>query len=62
MSKSTSTKVVHLTEEDKVDERKIIVVLEKARLEVANIKKQFVLLNGEDHAKYITNRLKRDPA
>lgn len=46
ISKSTPTQVVHLTEEDKVDERKIIVVLEKARLEVANIKKQSVLLNG----------------
>lgn len=44
--KSTSTKVVHLTEEDKVDERKIIVVLEKARLEVVTMKKQNVLLSG----------------
>lgn len=39
MKKSTTTKVVHLTEEDKVDERKIYIVLEKARLEVATIKK-----------------------
>ena len=31
-------------------------------MEVANIKKQSVLLSGEDHANYITNKLKRDPA
>lgn len=37
-------------------------MLEKARLEIANIKKQSVLLNGEDHASYISNKLNRDPA
>lgn len=31
-------------------------------MEVASIKKQNVLLSGEDHANYITNKLKRDPA
>ena len=39
MKKSTSTKIVHLADEDKKDERKIIVIMEKARLETAVIKK-----------------------
>ena len=32
MKKSTSTKIVHLADEDKKDERKIIIIMEKARL------------------------------
>ena len=41
----------------------MIVVLEKAVLEVANTKRhENVLLNGDDHANYIINKLKKDPA
>ena len=56
------SKVVHLVDEDIKDERKKYVVLEKAPLEIAMLKKQNVLLNGDDHANYITNKLKKDPA
>ncbi len=41
----------------------MIVVLEKAVLEVAHTKRhENVLLNGDDHANYIINKLKKDPA
>ena len=37
--------------------------MEKANLEVATFKKhENVLLNGDDHANYIANKLKKDPA
>ena len=56
-------KKVHLVKEDIKDEKKIIIVLEKAPLEIAKYKKhENVLLNGDDHANYITNKLKKDPA
>ena len=56
-------KKVHLIKEDIKDERKIFIVLEKANLEVAAFKKhETVLLNGDDHANYIMNKLKKDPA
>ena len=38
-------------------------VLEKANLEVATFKKsENILLNGSDHANYISTKLKRNPA
>ena len=45
-------KVVHLVEEDKVDRRKVIIVLEKANLQIAMVRRKdnYVLLNGDDHA------------
>ena len=56
-------KKVHLIKEDIKDERKIIVVLEKANLEVATFKKrENILLNGDDHANYIMNKLHKDPS
>lgn len=56
-------KKVHLIKEDVKDERKIFVVLDRANLEVAIFKKhENVLLNGDDHANYIINKLKKDPA
>jgi rRNA small subunit pseudouridine methyltransferase Nep1 len=56
-------KKVHLVADDVKDERKVIVVLEKAPLEVAVFKKhENVLLNGDDHANYIMNKLRKDPA
>lgn len=57
-------KVVHLAESDKVDSRKVIVVLEKANLQTALIRRKdtHVLLNGVDHAEYIMNKLHKDPA
>jgi hypothetical protein len=56
-------KKVHLIKEDIKDDKKIIIVLEKAPLEVAKYKKhENVLLNGDDHANYIINKLKKDPA
>ncbi len=56
-------KKVHLIKEDIKDERKVIVILDKANLEVAAFKRhENVLLNGDDHANYITNKLKKDPA
>jgi len=56
-------KKVHQSAQEVDDSPKIIVVLEKALLEVAAFKKhENVLLNGEDHANYITNKMKKDPA
>lgn len=57
-------RTVHLVESDKVDTRKVIVVLEKANLQIALLKKKdtHVLLNGDDHADYITKKLHREPS
>jgi hypothetical protein len=46
------TKVVHLAPSDKVDTRKVIVVLEKANLQIALLRrdKNHVLLSGDEHA------------
>lgn len=64
MKKDKNQSEVHLIEEDKVDERKVIIVLEKANLQTAIMKKKdnLVLLNGDDHAEYIKNKLHRDPS
>ncbi len=57
-------KVVHLAPSDKVDTRKVIVVMEKANLQTALLRKKdtHVLLNGDDHADYIMKKLHKDPA
>ena len=58
------SKVVHLVEEDQVDERQLIVVMEKANLQIAHLKKKNkkILLNGNDHGEYIKNKLHKDPS
>lgn len=62
--KNNNKKVVHLAESDKVDTRKVIVVLQKANLQIALVRRKdtHVLLNGDDHAQYIKNKLHKDPA
>ena len=54
-------RTVHLVESDKVDTRKVIIVLEKANLQIALLRNKdtHVLLNGDDHADYITKKLHR---
>lgn len=61
---NSGSKVVHLAPQDQVDTRKVIVVLEKANLQTALIRKKgvHVLLNGDDHADYISKKLHKDPA
>ena len=63
-STNNPSKVVHLAPQDKVDTRKVIVVLEKANLQTALVRKKdvHVLLNGDDHADYIMKKLHKDPA
>ena len=60
---NNASKVVHLIDADKVDPRKVIIVLEKANLQIALVRRKdnHVLLNGDDHAEYIKNKLHRDP-
>lgn len=57
-------KTVHLVASDTVDTRKVIVVMQKANLQTALIRRKdtHVLLNGDDHADYIMKKLHKDPA
>ena len=50
----------NLAPEDIEDKRKVIIILEKAPLETANLNKKIELLNCDDHRKFITTKLKKD--
>lgn len=50
--------------EDKIKKQKsdpIIFILEGAPLKIANISKEIVLLNAEEHTKYIKKKLGMNP-
>lgn len=47
-------------EENENDNRKVIIILEKACLETGKLNKKIELLNCDDHRKYITTHLKKN--
>jgi hypothetical protein len=58
--KQSQTPLPALNGEGSTTKRLVIVVLDQATLELGKKEKQYVLLNGEDHAQYLIKG-KKDP-